>query len=123
MSTDLEGNYAGAFANKIGFGKKPALILVDFVRAYFDKDCGLFADVESELASALRIRDVARSADIDIPIIYSNVVYNDSGADGGRFFEKVLPLQNFTRGSAMGAWAEGINPANNELVVSRQYPD
>ena len=41
MSDDLSANYKGAFGKRIGYGKKPALIMVDFVEAYFDKSCGL----------------------------------------------------------------------------------
>lgn len=36
MSSELEKNYKKAFNKKLGFGKNPALILVDFVSAYFD---------------------------------------------------------------------------------------
>ncbi|MFD2137074.1 hypothetical protein ACFSLT_21515 [Novosphingobium resinovorum] len=34
----LEDNYAGAFGGKAGFGQRPALILIDFVEAYFAPD-------------------------------------------------------------------------------------
>ena len=39
---DLLANYKRAYDNRIGFGRRPALILVDFVRAYFDERCELF---------------------------------------------------------------------------------
>ena len=68
-------NYKGVFDNRIGFGKRPAMLLIDFVEAYFDKNCPLYANVEDNLASALRILDHARAA--NIPIIYTNVVYHE----------------------------------------------
>ncbi len=40
-SDDLLANYKRAYDNRIGFGKRLALILVDFVRAYFDPACEL----------------------------------------------------------------------------------
>lgn len=122
MSTesDLQENYRRAYGNRIGFGKKPALILIDFVEAYFDPACELYADVEDALASALRIRDKAR--EIGIPVIYTNVVYQAGGIDGGRFFQKALPLRNFVAGNPMGAWPKGLEVGENELVVSKQYP-
>lgn len=121
MEFDLAKNYGEAFDNRIGFGSKPALILVDFVRAYFEPKCELYADVERELASALRVRDAARAAVIDIPIIYTNVLFAPSGVNAGLFIKKVLPLKNFVAGSEMGAWAEGIDPQEDELVISKQY--
>lgn len=120
MSGSLSDNYKKAYDNRIGFGKKPALILVDFVQAYFDPDCALYADVEDELASAIRLRDAARAA--GLLIIYTNVVYHKSAIDGGRFFQKALPLKNFIKGSPMGAWPQGLSPNDDELVISKQYP-
>ena len=60
MNTDLKANYQGVYENRIGFGKHPAMLLVDFVQAYFDKSCDLYAGVEDALASAIRVRDAAR---------------------------------------------------------------
>lgn len=119
MSEGLEENYR-AYDGSLGFGKRPALILVDFVQAYFDEKCDLYAGVEDELASALRVRDAARDA--SIPVIYSNVVYDEGGANGGVFFKKAPVLKNFIVGNPMGDWPAGLHPASDELVISKQYP-
>ncbi len=116
----LAENYRGAFGKRIGFGKRPALLMIDFVQAYFDRSCALYAGVEAALASALRIRSRARAA--GVPVIYTNVVYNRSAIDGGRFYQKSMTLHNFLAGSPMGAWAGGLEPAGDELVISKQYP-
>jgi len=120
MTNDLEQNYARAFGKSAGFGKEPALILIDFVQGYFDPDCDLYSGVEAELASALRIRDVAHK--IGMPVILTNVVYHPKAIDGGRFFEKSKPLRYFLKGNPMGAWPEGLDPTEDELVISKQYP-
>lgn len=116
----LTSNYKKAFNNQLGFGDRPALILVDFVQAYFDPSCPLFADVDDALASALRIRAAARDA--GLPVIYTNVVYQEGGADGGVFYRKAPVLENFVAGNPLGHWPEGLAPADGELVVSKQYP-
>lgn len=120
MANRLADNYKKAFDNRLGFGERPALILVDFVRAYFDEDCALYADVADALASALRIRDAARAT--GVPVVYTNVVYHAGGTDGGVFFRKAPVLKNFVVGNPMGAWVQGLNPAADEIVVSKQYP-
>lgn len=120
MSDDLTANYAKAYNVRVGFGVRPALILIDFCEAYFDPECDLFADVDDVLASALRIREAARAA--AIPVILTNVVYHPTGINGGRFFEKAAPLKNFIQGSPMGAWPKGLVPYADELVISKQYP-
>ncbi len=120
MAESLDDNYKRAYANRIGFGKKPALILVDFVEAYFDKSCDLYANVQPALDSALRVRAAAQRA--QIPVILTNVVYHPTAINGGRFMQKALVLRNFLQGSPMGAWANGLAPTKDELIVSKQYP-
>lgn len=115
----LLANYEGAFGKRIGFGKRPALILIDFVEAYFDPDCALFADARPALDSALRLRAAARDA--KVPVIYTNVVFSKSMLDGGRFYQKSMTLHNFIEGNPMGAWPEGLVPGDDELVISKQY--
>lgn len=120
MSDDLTGNYSGVYENRIGFGKNPALILVDFVQAYFEPDCALYADVDDALAAALEMRAAARKT--GVPVIYTNVVYHPSMINGGRFAQKALPLANFVAGHPNSRWPDGLEPASDELVISKQYP-
>lgn len=61
MSDNAADNYANVYGNRIGFGQKPALLLIDFVEAYFDKTCDLYADVEDALASAMRMVEARAS--------------------------------------------------------------
>ena len=119
MTEDLQDNYS-LYDGKLGFGEHSALILVDFVQAYFDKSCEMYAAVENELSSALRIRELAREA--GIKVIYTNVVYQQDGHDGGVFFKKAPVLKNFVVGNPMGNWPEGLQPASDEIVISKQYP-
>lgn len=120
MSEDLTENYRGAFDGRLGFGKAPALILVDFVEAYFDKESPLYAGVDDALTSALRVRDAARVA--GIPVFYTNVVYQKGGEDGGVFYRKVPALEVFVSGNPLGAWPDGLEPAEGEFVITKQYP-
>ncbi|NIJ09473.1 maleamate amidohydrolase [Sphingomonas vulcanisoli] len=120
MTDDLAANYARAYNRSVGFGARPALMLIDFCQGYFDPACDLYAGVEETLASALRVREAARAA--GVPVVLTNVVYQAGGRDGGRFFEKAAPLKNFVRGNPMGAWPSGLTPHDDELVISKQYP-
>lgn len=120
MTDGLDQNYAKAYDGKAGFGKSPALILIDFVEGYFDKSCDLYANVDDALASALRVREAAHKA--GIPVILTNVVYHPKAINGGRFFEKATPLRFFLEGSPMGDWPKGLEPTEDELVISKQYP-
>lgn len=120
-SRDLGQDYAGAGYNRrLGFGAKPALILIDFVEAYFDRASPLYAGVEDTLASALRLLEAARAA--RVPVIFTNVVFHGSGINGGIFMRKVPNLKIMAEGEPMGAWPKGLVPQPDELVISKQYP-
>jgi maleamate amidohydrolase len=119
-SDDLAENYERAYGGRIGFGKKPALLLVDFVQAYFEPGCDLYAGVDSALASALRLREAAHAA--GVPVVLTRVTYHETGFDGGRFFEKAKPLRNFLPGSPTAAWPAGLEPLSSELIINKQYP-
>lgn len=116
---DVESNYAGVFEGRIGFGQRPALILIDFVEAYFVKGSPLYAGVEPALEAALRLRDAARAA--GVPVIYTNVEYHPSLADGGVFTRKIAALGCFARGNPLGGWPKGLEPGDDELVITKQY--
>lgn len=120
MSETEQQNYAGVFDTELEFGRSPALILIDFVHAYFDKDNPLYANVEQALSSGVRVRTAARDA--GVPVIYTNVEYHPTMIDAGRFFEKVMPLSAFKAGSKSGAFMPSLTPNSEELVVTKQYP-
>ncbi len=118
---DLEQDYANAkFGQGLGFGEKPALVIVDFVIAYLDKSSPLYAGVEDTLESCKRVLAAAREA--EIPVIFTNVEYDAAGINGGVFFRKIGALQVFLKGSPLGAFPESLTPEAGELVVTKQYP-
>lgn len=120
MSAELKDNYAGAFDGALPFGKRPALLIVDVVVAYLTPDSVLY-DPAFEVALAANERLVASARAVGLPIIFTNVVYQPGGADGGLFYAKVPALAAFHRGSAMGAFPDTLQPMPDDTVVSKQY--
>jgi maleamate amidohydrolase len=120
VTSDLSENYKKAYSNRVGFGQRPALVLIDFAHAYYDPESELYAGVDAALASALRIREAAHAA--GVPVVLTEVTYQEGGINGGRFFEKAKPLHNFIKGRRTAAFAEGLVPRNDEIIVSKQYP-
>jgi maleamate amidohydrolase len=102
-------------------GAKPALLVVDFVRAYLAPASPLYAGVEPARAAAAKLLGLARAA--SIPVMHTNVVYEPGGADGGVFFQKLPALASFERGRhpELAAFAEGLEPLPGEPVFSKQY--
>ena len=118
-SSELDDNYAGAFAGHLDFGNQPALLIVDFVMAYLDPSSPLYAGVEGALASAERMLEAARKA--NIPVIFTNVEYEPGGSNGGLFYQKIPALSVFDRGNPLGDFPLTLQPTGDDLVVTKQY--
>lgn len=116
---DVAANYATAFDGHLAFGKRPAVLIVDFVMAYLEITSPLYAGVESALASNERLLALAR--ELKIPVIFTNVVYEPGGINGGLFYQKIPALQVFVAGSSLGAFPPSLQPADDDIVISKQY--
>jgi len=122
MTESLDENYArGGFGKALAFGRRPALLVIDFVQAYLVKDSPLYAGVEAARDSAVVLLGAARAA--GIPVLHTNVVYQPGGRDGGVFFRKVPALASFEAGAhpELAAFAPGLEPVAGETVISKQY--
>ena len=99
----LSDDYRQAgFSNRLGFGEHPALV-----------------GVEDARESCIRLLAAARTA--QIPVLHTRVELQPGGADGGIFFRKVGALECFVRGNPLGKYGDGLEPADDEVVVVKQY--
>lgn len=71
--SDAAGNYSGVWGNRIGFGRRPVLLVVDFAKAYTEKDSPLFASGVGP-AFGDRHPDPHRANLFDIDSKYGDVV-------------------------------------------------
>jgi nicotinamidase-related amidase len=112
-----------AFGGSLAFGKRPALLVVDFVNAYVDPQSPLYAGpgVEAVRASARELLGAARAA--GIPIVHTNLAYQAGGRDGGILFRKIPALRCFERGAYphLAAFARELEPLPGETVITKQY--
>ncbi len=122
MAQSLFENYAtGGFGKSLQPGRRPALLVIDFVRAYLVPGSPLYAGVESARDACRDLLQAARVA--GIPVLHTNVQYQRGGRDGGVFFRKVPALRCFEAGAhpELAAFAEGLEPAEGETVITKQY--
>ncbi|WP_380878397.1 N-carbamoylsarcosine amidase [Sphingomonas sp. DBB INV C78] len=119
MEDELQQNYAGAFDGNLVPGKRPALLIVDMVMAYLEPSSPLFLDGEAAIAATAEMADAARIA--GAPVIFTNVVYQAGGGDGGLFYRKVPALKAFDAGSPLGAFPPALSPRAGDVVVTKQY--
>ncbi|KPQ20219.1 MAG: Nicotinamidase-related amidase [Rhodobacteraceae bacterium HLUCCA24] len=123
MTESLDENYARAgYHARQAWGKRPALLLVDFARAYFEPDSPLYGGEGCVTArdNAARLLDTARQT--GTPVIFTEVRYIKGGADGGVFFRKAPPLKVMEWGNPLGDLVEGLERREDEIMVTKQYP-
>jgi maleamate amidohydrolase len=123
MTESLDENYARAgYHARQDWGKRPALLLVDFARAYYEPDSPLYGGEGCVTARdhAARLLDTARQT--GTPVIFTEVRYIKGGADGGVFFKKAPPLKVMEWGSPLGDLVEGLERRPDEIMVTKQYP-
>lgn len=125
MTETLEQNYArGGFRQSLAAGQRPALLIVDFVRAYLLERSPLFGGEGclAALEGARSLLEAARSA--NVPVLHTNVAFQPGGRDGGVFFRKVPALACFESDHAdpeLAAFAEGLEPRVGEVVITKRY--
>ena len=123
MAEDLDANYARAgYHAPQSWGRRPALLVVDFARAYFDPDAPLFGGEGCRVAleNAARLAPAARAA--GVPVAFTEVKYRPGGADGGAFYAKVPALACFEAGRDTQRIAEELEVGPDDLLVTKQYP-
>ncbi len=123
MTESLDQNYAraGYHARQV-WGKRPALLLVDFAQAYFDPASPLYGGEGCALARDHAARLVATARRAGAPVIWTEVRYTKGGTDGGVFFRKAPPLACFEGDNPLGELAEGLTRLPGEIMVTKQYP-
>ena len=121
MADTRESNYRGVFDGTVGFGQKPAVIVIDLIRAYTTPGEAFYADgVVSAVRESVELLAACREA--GVPIIYTKVLYHPNGADGGLFVRKVPALRKLVAGEPMAEIDPLIPPAADDLVIAKNYP-
>jgi len=118
--TNVEKSYAAAgFGNEIGFGSKPAIILIDVARAYIEPDAPLYVGSEDAFQAMISLEKMARVK--EVPVIFTQVRYCPGGTDGGFFYKKAKPLALFQIGEPLGDFDDRLRPQAGDVVVTKQY--
>lgn len=116
--------YPQGAQRRLAFGHCPALLVIDFVKAYLLEGSPLYggAGVHSALRGAIDLLATARNT--EIPIVHTNVAYDAEGRNGGVFFKKLPALRCFAEGAdhpERREFADGLQPAAGETIITKQY--
>lgn len=118
----LEEDYAThGFAGRLGFGRRPALLVVDFLKGYTTPGSPLYAAPGVPDAVRATVPLLAAARDAGIPVIFTRVEYAPGGADGGLFVRKVPALLQLTGDNPFKEIVDELAPRGDELVVVKKF--
>lgn len=106
-------------AEEIGFGDKPALLIVDFQQGITDPQQPAGVDLSWEIENTVQLLENFRR--IQQPIFFFIIAYHDPLVDGKLITRKVPVLANFTMDSDAIKIDPRIAPQPGEPVLVKKY--
>jgi len=120
MNPNLQENYAGVFDGRVGFGRRAAVVVVDFVKAYTTPGSDLYApEVCGAVQATVPLLEAARTA--GAPVVFTRVLYHPAGLDGGVFARKVPVLRTFVEANPLTEIVDELTVEESDLVLTKQY--
>jgi nicotinamidase-related amidase len=118
MDRRKEDYRAAGFAGELGLGRRPALMVVDLMVAYFEQSSPMYAAVETVAQSAFRLVEAARQG--DVPIFLTRQVYEPSVVND-IYARKVPALKLLRPGSPLAELLPAL-PTDRATVLMKSYP-
>ena len=116
--SELEIYVRQGFAQKIGIGAAPALVMVDFVLGFTDPDHFGGGNINDAIERTVELLAFARER--GWPVAHTRVVYAEDGADAGIFARKVPALLTLTEASPLSQIVPELAPRPGEFVVRKR---
>jgi len=103
-----------------GFGRRPALIVVDVNVGFTDPASPLVCDLDGVVDAIGRLLGTARRA--GIPVVYTTVAYDDAGKQAAAaFIDKIPALLTLEAGSRWTEIDPRIAPEPGEPVLTKLF--
>lgn len=105
---------------KVGPGASPAVLVVDFVRAFTDPDLPFGSDLDGPIARTREVLDAARAS--ELPVFFTTVAYEEPDlADAGVWAIKVPASASLRAGTPDVELDERLGRVPSESVVVKKY--
>jgi maleamate amidohydrolase len=108
------------FHGRAGFGRRPALLVIDVNVGFTDPASPLVCDLDGVVAAIARLLDEARRA--RIPVVYTTVSYTEGDKTAAAaFIEKVPALLTLEAGSPWVEIDSRVAPLPHEPVLNKLF--
>ena len=110
---------AKGLAGEMGFGRRPALLVVDLILGFTRVSSPLGSDLDAVVGATRRLLDSART--MELPIFFTTTAYSDNLRDAGLFVRKVPSLAVLVRGSEEVELDPRLDRRPQETLIEKQY--
>src|SRR5271154_1571306 len=107
------------WGSRSGYGRSPALVIVDFINGFTDPTTPLGGDFAWEINATRQLQEAFRRG--RLPIVYTTTAYAKDLHDGGLFVKKVPSLAILQKGSPLIEVDQRIQPLPGERVIEKKY--
>ena len=108
------------FGERGGFGRRPALIVVDMTLGFTDPESPLGSDLDGPVEAIKKLLEAARQA--EIPVVFTTVAYQESDKlTAAAFIDKVPALLTLEAGSRWAKIDPRIAPRTEEPIFNKLF--
>jgi maleamate amidohydrolase len=107
------------FGRKIGYGRHPAVIVIDLLKGFTDPTCPLGSDLDAVLNATSQVLAAARH--VPVPIFHTAVDYEKDLGDAGIWGLKLEALRSMIRGSEATELDPRLGRLPGEPIVLKKY--
>ena len=118
MSDELDIYRKQGFAQTVGIGVAPAVVVVDFVLGFTDPAHFGGGNIGPAIERTVQLLHLARAR--GWPVAHTRVVYADDGSNASSFTRKVPALLGLTETSPLSQIVPELTPLPGELVIRKQ---
>ena len=118
--SELEIYQRQGFGNSSGIGRRPGLLIIDFVNGFANPDQFGGGNIGEAIENTQGLLAEARA--LGLPIAFTRVVYADDGSDAGVFTLKAPALTQLTEGAFCSQIVDQLKPKDGEYIVRKTQP-
>jgi maleamate amidohydrolase len=108
------------FGIKIGFGERPALMIIDMIKGFTDPTMPLGAPLENQIEAQRPLLEAAHGR--DIPVIFSTVIYEEEDIkDAGVWALKQTGARTLTAGSEAVKIDPRLGMQPKDILLMKKY--
>lgn len=104
---------------RMGFGEKPALLIVDFIKGFSNPDLPFGANLDEEIEATAKVLELIRKK--AAPVVYTTLGYEEGFQDAGLWIKKVPTIIHFKKGADTVEIDPRITPIPGEHIILKKF--